>query len=337
MTWNRCAPAIALAMVSLAPGQTAVPPGLVTVHATVETAVAAPGAALTADDFEILDNGTPRPIEFFSAEPVPLTLVVLVDVSRSVTDTLRSTRGPSASLDLKPSLATLVSRLKEGDRIRLGRIGTKVTLGSFLAADAKARARALELLLNAPDQERGGPSPVWDAIDGAVTALEKEPGRRAILVITDGMATGNRFSLADVANRAASANVSVSAIGFEAPVTIRQSRTTVIPSYPKSCCKDRRLHRRRTGHPIATPADVAADPFEHPACAAAVPRLIPREADGSAPIEIRVKRQADRSGPQGLRRPLTAVSGGRRPASVQRVSGSAGQRRPRASCVLARR
>jgi Ca-activated chloride channel homolog len=295
MTPARYAPAMALAMVSLAAGQTAIPPGLVTAHAIVETAAAAPGAALTAEDFEIVDSGTPRPIEYFSAEPVPLTLVVLVDVSRSVTDTLRSTRGPSASIDLKPSLATLVSQLKDGDRIRLGRIGAKISLGSFLAGDAKARSRAIELVVNAPDQERGGPSPVWDAIGAAVTSLEKEPGRRAVVVITDGMATGNRLSLADVAYRAASANVSVSAIGFEAPVTIRQSRTTVITVKPEVLLQGIADYTggvyRTPG--LVTPADAAADPFESilPALRQCYTLGFHGEADGKAhPIEIRVKR-----------------------------------------------
>src|SRR5262249_33921180 len=138
------------------------------------------------------------------------------------------------------------------------------SLGPAVAADARARTRAIETLLNVPDQDRGGPSPVWDAIDAAVNAFEHEPGRRAIVVVTDGMATGNRLGLAEVANHAANANVSVSAIGFEAPVKIRQNSTTVIEVKPEVLLQGIAEYTGgvyRTPERV-TPPDTAPDPFD---------------------------------------------------------------------------
>jgi hypothetical protein len=31
-----------------------------------------------------------------------------------------------------------------------------------------------------------GPSRIWDAVDDVISALEKEPGRRAVILVTDG-------------------------------------------------------------------------------------------------------------------------------------------------------
>jgi hypothetical protein len=72
--------------------------------------------------------------------------------------------------------------------------------------------RGLEEILDVPDEERYGPTPLWDAVDAAVAELEPVPGRRMVILITDGLATGNRRSLQAVIDRARAADVSVSVI-----------------------------------------------------------------------------------------------------------------------------
>jgi hypothetical protein len=55
-------------------------------------------------------------------------------------------------------------------------------------------------------------TPLWDAIDEGVTVLASEPGRRAIILVTDGMATGNTHGLDEVIQRAVATKVSVSVV-----------------------------------------------------------------------------------------------------------------------------
>jgi hypothetical protein len=46
-----------------------------------------------------------------------------------------------------------------------------------------------------PDAERFGASPLWDSLDIVVRHVAQDPGRRAILVLTDGRSTGNRIGV----------------------------------------------------------------------------------------------------------------------------------------------
>jgi hypothetical protein len=53
---------------------------------------------------------------------------------------------------------------------------------------------------------------MWDALDSAITALEPEAGRRAVVLMTDGKSTGNHKSLGEVADRAIHLNIPVSTV-----------------------------------------------------------------------------------------------------------------------------
>jgi hypothetical protein len=63
----------------------------------------------------------------------------------------------------------------------------------------------------------GGASPLWDALDGVVRSLDGASGRRAILVVTDGRATGNRLAFAEILLRLRQARVPVFFICAERP------------------------------------------------------------------------------------------------------------------------
>jgi hypothetical protein len=57
-----------------------------------------------------------------------------------------------------------------------------------------------------------GPSPIWDAMDKTISLLASDNGRRAVIVMTDGMSTGNVHSVSDVVAHAKTAGVSISGI-----------------------------------------------------------------------------------------------------------------------------
>jgi Ca-activated chloride channel homolog len=68
-----------------------------------------------------------------------------------------------------------------------------------------------------------GPTPLWNALDEAITAVRGQEGRRVVLVFSDGgnspvsFTTGNR-SIKDVMRRAQQENVMVYAIGLATTV-----------------------------------------------------------------------------------------------------------------------
>jgi hypothetical protein len=184
-----------------------------------------PVTGLSQQDFEVWLDGQPVAVQSFSAAAGPLTGVVLLDCTWTmsvimapftVKDDVRledvpltvpveGTRAPHRPLDLylEPVRQGLLPHLRKGDQLRFASIGRQIRISpSFVGArrvlDAEART-----ILDVPDKDRYGPSPIWDGIDEAVAALESEPGQRAIILVTDGFSTGNRRGLADVARRAA--------------------------------------------------------------------------------------------------------------------------------------
>jgi hypothetical protein len=163
---------------------------------------------LAREDFQILSDSLASPIESFSTADEPLSIVLVADVSAS------SEIKPDWLLD--PLKEYLVPALKAGDRVCVGRFGgTELRLQPGFTGEARSllsaargllrpSGRELERTAGAPwarplvqarSSERRfgiGPSPVWDAADAAITAVESELGRRAVILLTDGRSTANR-------------------------------------------------------------------------------------------------------------------------------------------------
>jgi hypothetical protein len=190
-------------------------------------------SGLTAEDFEILGDGAACSIDSFSADAVPLTVALLLDVS------------PSSQIQYDYLLVavqeTLIPALKPGDRVSISRVGSvQVGHAPFVSGDRELTAAAGAALSppargpSADECLRGGsvnlvfgfgPSPIWDSVDAAITSLQGESGRRAIVLVTDGRATANVHSLSEVTVRGMEAAVPVAVIGGASVETLRQSPT----------------------------------------------------------------------------------------------------------------
>jgi Ca-activated chloride channel homolog len=144
----------------------------VPVYATVRDGDGRLVGNLAKADFQILDNGKPVVITNFSNEIVPITVALLLDMSASMTKDY--TRVRDAAMHL-------VDGLFPADRVRIGTFGTEVSLSPLLTNDKAALRRILqeELWL-------GGHTPLWRAVRQAMASLSAEPGRRVILLLTDG-------------------------------------------------------------------------------------------------------------------------------------------------------
>jgi hypothetical protein len=194
-----------------------------TIFVSVEREDGTPVGGLTAADFEVLVAGVRMPVQRASPGPRPLRIVLLVDVT---------TRPQISERDMERLVGDFVSALEPVDRARIGRVGRGVALGPPLANDAKALLRSARAVIEPRAEERSGPSPIWDALVEAAASLSSEDGRRAILLVTDGRATGNRHGLADVADLLAAANVSVSVIAPRSP-TIVPSESALVRVHPE--------------------------------------------------------------------------------------------------------
>jgi Ca-activated chloride channel family protein len=157
---------------------------------------------LIQEDFEILDNGKLQPITLFDNEVRPITAVVMLDTSGSMT----------LALDLvKKASEQFLIRLLPADRARVGAFNDKI---HFFPSD-RFTANRDELIGYLKDLDFGYPTRLFDAVAQSMDKLEPIDGRRVVLVFTDGDDTASKSGLGDVLDRARLLDVMVYAIGLE--------------------------------------------------------------------------------------------------------------------------
>jgi Ca-activated chloride channel family protein len=162
---------------------------------------------LSQPDFEVRDEGKPQPITLFDNTPQPIRLIVMLDVSGSMEGNLPL---------LRAGAEQLFARLRPDDVARVGTFGREVEISPSFTHDLVELRRALPTTI-APD----APTPLWRALDEAMTAFGTEGGARpVILVLSDGkdspqFALRQRFvSQAEIIDRARREDVMIYAIGM---------------------------------------------------------------------------------------------------------------------------
>jgi Ca-activated chloride channel family protein len=155
---------------------------------------------LTKDDFEIIDNDKPQPISIFDSEVQPISVVVMLDTSGSMTGTI--------SL-LRAAAEQFLIRLLPADKARVGAFNDKIQFSSRFTNDRD------ELVGDVRDLDYGNGTKLWDAVDASLDELKGIEGRRVILVFTDGDDTASHASLGRVIDRARVDDVMIYAIGLE--------------------------------------------------------------------------------------------------------------------------
>jgi VWFA-related protein len=144
----------------------------VSIYATVSDSDGRLVPDLVKEDFAVLDNGTPREITLFSSDIQPITVVIMLDMSGSMFPRF---------LRLRTSTLSFVDALLPHDRAQIGSFGDEIAISPHLTGDKELLRRVLRNEL----WPMGG-TPIWNALDAAMTALQSESGRRVVLSITDG-------------------------------------------------------------------------------------------------------------------------------------------------------
>ena len=144
----------------------------VSVYATVNEADGRLATNLSKEDFMVLDNGTKRDISLFSNDTQPITVVIMLDMSGSMF---------SRFLRVRTSTLSFVDALSPQDRAQIGTFGEEIAISPHLTGDKEILRRVLRSEL----WPMGG-TPIWNALDAAMSALTSESGRRVVLTLTDG-------------------------------------------------------------------------------------------------------------------------------------------------------
>jgi VWFA-related protein len=137
---------------------------------------------LKRDDFKIEENGREQAITHFSREELPLSVVLLVDISGSMYPVIN---------ELQRAALDALARLKPQDKVALMVFANTPRLVSGLDTDHKSIADKLDNLLNESGRV-GYATFINSAIYGAARYLRANTGsteRRAIVLITDDVDT----------------------------------------------------------------------------------------------------------------------------------------------------
>jgi Ca-activated chloride channel family protein len=156
---------------------------------------------LTKDDFEVFDNDKPQPIIYFDSSIHPITVIVMLDTSGSMTGTIGL---------LRQAAEQFLIRLLPDDKGRVGAFNDKIQFSSRFTSDRD------QLVTDVKDLDYGNGTRLWDAVGASLEELKGIEGRRVILVFTDGDDTESRtMSLGKVIDRARTDEVMIYAIGLE--------------------------------------------------------------------------------------------------------------------------
>jgi VWFA-related protein len=148
----------------------------VVVHATVRNQDGQLVPDLTAEAFEVFEDGQRREVLQFSRDPQPLGVAMMLDMSQGAS---------WGTAELRTAVLSFVEALRPVDRMRLGSFGLQIAVGANLTRDRAEIARVLD-----EEMWKGGGTPLWQAIRAATASVSTESGRRAVVVVTDGNDTG---------------------------------------------------------------------------------------------------------------------------------------------------
>ena len=176
--------------------------------------------ALSRDDFTIFDNEKRQEITQFSSGLQPIRAVVLVDSSASMMPVI----------DLALTAAEqFVIRLLPEDRAKIGSFSDKILFGPKQGLPFTNNRDELVRILQTEIQF-GNPTRLWDAVLLSMAELSEEPGRRVVLVFTDGDDNASQLAgRGDLVDRALAENFMIYGIGYRSRFFDGRSWVTTRP------------------------------------------------------------------------------------------------------------
>ena len=155
---------------------------------------------LNKEDFEVFDNDKPQALTYFDNSIHPITVVVMLDTSGSMTLTIDL---------LKRAAEQFLIRLLPDDKAKVGAFNDKVQISARFSNNRD------QLISAVKDLDYGNGTRLWDAVAMSLDELKGVDGRKVILVFTDGDDTASKVGLGSMIDRARAEEVMVYAIGLE--------------------------------------------------------------------------------------------------------------------------
>jgi VWFA-related protein len=158
------------------------------------------------EDFEVRESGQPVEILGFEAPQSivtrPTRVVLVVDTSGSMMEE------EDRMTPMKQAVSSFITHLPPGSEVAVVAFSNAVRVIQPFTSDAAAVTESVERL------EANGTTRFYDAVARALELLSDQPGRRAVLALTDGMDTGSRLEdLKSVVQTARTAGIPVHTLG----------------------------------------------------------------------------------------------------------------------------
>jgi VWFA-related protein len=156
-------------------------------------------------DVELYEDGVRQDVSYFreasgEGERIPLSVILVLDTSGSMTRTLPF---------LQEAALSLVYKLDEVDRALLVQFNESIKGSTEFTGDISRLENFVQGL-----QAWGGTS-LYDAIQYSLGRIKDQPGRKAVVVFTDGADTTSQLKEQDVIDYARAVEATVYSIGFK--------------------------------------------------------------------------------------------------------------------------
>ena len=172
---------------------------LVPVSATVTDARGKAVTDLTVDDFELRVDGQPKPIGGLSHSETPVRLVMLFDNS----DSIRASR----EFEKQAAIRFFKSVLRPVDQAAIYSVDSVYALEQSLTNDVPKLVRTLQSF----DKPEGA-TRLFDAMAHAAEYLRLQPGRKVIVIVSDGADTVSDLTYDETLRRVIAADCQVYAV-----------------------------------------------------------------------------------------------------------------------------
>ena len=130
---------------------------------------------LTQEDFQVSENGHAQELSYFTATSTPVSTLLLLDSSSSVSSSLSA---------IQTAAYVFLQRMVPGDTARIATFNQGVRFGPAFSGTRGEHLRFLQVV------RPGGRTALYDAIIAGLEELKSVEGRTALLLFSDGDDSG---------------------------------------------------------------------------------------------------------------------------------------------------
>ena len=167
---------------------------------------------LKPDDFTVFDNNRPQRITSFESENISLEMVVALDVSSSMRAALPR---------VKESSIRFLGGLRDTDQVTLLGFNDNVFTLAPRSRDQSARVKAINLM------RAWGGTALYDVVLNGLNLLSRHPGRRSMLLFSDGDDQSSHATMEAAIGRAEGSDATIYVIGQGRAIRAHELQTVL--------------------------------------------------------------------------------------------------------------